>query len=69
MGKVDRIVRRNKARAIGRGIELLERVRMEAFESGFLAGRQYEKRLREEKGEATPADSGSTGSVSASSGG
>jgi hypothetical protein len=69
MGKVDRIVRRNKARAVGRGMEFLERVRMEAFERGFLVGRQYEKRLREEKGEETSVDSGNTGSAGASGGG
>jgi hypothetical protein len=69
MGRVDRVVRRNKARAIDRGNALLERVRMDAFAWGFLVGRQYEKRLREEKGEETPADSGNTDSSGAPCGG
>jgi hypothetical protein len=69
MGRVNRIVKRNRARAIDRSKALFERVRMDAFVRGFLLGRQYEKRFGGEKGEETPVDSGNADSSGAQGGG
>jgi hypothetical protein len=58
MGRVSRIVRRNRARAVGRDSAFLDAVRLEAFMHGFLAGRRYEKSFREGNGEERSGGSG-----------